>query len=100
MSTIIFNVVVDIVVHLWICFLEGGVVGQDGWGRGVQHRAAFLYVYDVMVASTDPVRSQGVFYTDQFFDRVGLRTNSGKTFGIICCACRAFRAAGTQSDAA
>ena len=51
-----------------------------------------------MVASPDPRWLQGVFYTlVGLFDRVGLGTNIGKTFDVVCCPCRA---AGNQSEAA
>ena len=51
-----------------------------------------------MVVSSDPQYLQGLFITlVVLFDRVGLRTNFGKTFGMVC---RPFQAAGTQSEAA
>ena len=49
-----------------------------------------------MVASLDPQWLQGFFSTlVGLFDRVGLRTNFGKTFGMVCRLCQA---AGTQSE--
>ena len=59
----IFNVVVDAVVCHWISLVEGGTGGQDGWGRAVLHRAAFLYMDDGLVALIDPVWLQGLFDT-------------------------------------
>ena len=51
-----------------------------------------------MVASSDLIWIQEVISTlVGLFDRVGLKTNIRKTFGIVCCLCQA---AGMQSDAA
>ena len=51
-----------------------------------------------MVTSLDPRWIQGVFNTlVGLFDRVGLRTNVGKTVGMICRPCQL---AGNQSEAA
>ena len=51
-----------------------------------------------MVASSDPRCPQGAFITlVGLFNRVGLKTNSGKTVGMVCGLCQA---AGTQSEAA
>ena len=62
----------------------------------MQHRAAFFYVDDGLVTSTDPVWMQGLFNTlTGLFDIVGLWTNIWKTVGMIYCP---LREAGTQSD--
>ena len=51
-----------------------------------------------MVALSDPRLPQGAFITlVGLFDRVGLRTNSGKTVGMVCRPCQAV---GTQLEAA
>ena len=51
-----------------------------------------------MVASSDPCWIQGAFNNlVGLFDRVGLRTNVGKTASMVC---RSFHAAGNQSEAA
>ena len=43
-----------------------------------------------MVASSDPGWLQGAFNTlVGLFDRVGLRTNFGKTVGMVCHPCQA-----------
>ena len=49
------------------------------------HRAAFLYVDDGLVASTDLVWLQGLFDTlDRLFNRVGLCKNVGKLISVLC----------------
>ena len=51
-----------------------------------------------MVASSDLLCLQGAFNTlFGLFDRVGLRTNVRKTFGMVC---RLFQAAGNLLEAA
>ena len=51
-----------------------------------------------MVASSETFWIQGAFDTlFGLFDRVGLRTNFGKTVGIVC---RPFQAVGDQSEVA
>ena len=51
-----------------------------------------------MVASLDPQWLQGAFSTlVGLFDRVILRTNFGKTVGMVCRPCQV---AGNQSEAA
>ena len=47
--------------------------------------AAFFYADNGMVALTEPVCLHESFNTP----RLGLRINSGKTVGILCCPCRA-----------
>ena len=42
-----------------------------------------------MVALSDPRWLHGIFDTlVGLFDRVGLRTNFGKTVGMVCCPCQ------------
>ena len=90
LSPTIFNVVVDAVVRNWV----HGVVekakarGETGWeGR---HQAALFYAYDGMFASPDPAWIQGAFTAlVGLFDRVGLRTNVGKTVSMVCHPCQA-----------
>ena len=98
LSPIIYNLVVDAVVHHWIFLVEGVTGGQDGWVMEVQYRATFFCTDDSLDASTDPIWLQRVFDTlAGLFDRVELWTNVEKMFGILffpCCA------AGTQSEEA
>ena len=52
-------------------------------------QAALFYTDDGMVVSSDPAWLQGAF-TDlvSIFDRVGLMTNVGKTFSMVCHPCQ------------
>ena len=62
-----------------------GDLGKEG-----RHQAALFYADDVMVAWSDPGWLQGAFNTlVGLFDRVGLRTNVGKTVGMVCHPCKA-----------
>ena len=98
LSPTIFNVVVEAVVRHWIFLVEGDAGFKYRWGREVQHHAAFLYVDDGPVASTDPVYLQGAFDTlTGLLDSVGIQRNSVKTVGVIFSTCYT---AGTQSEAA
>ena len=67
-------------------------------GNEGRHQADLFYADDGMVASSDPRWLQWVFDTlVSLFERVGLRTNVGKTVSMVCRPCEA---AGTQSVAA
>ena len=62
-----------------------GELGKEG-----RHQAALFYADNGMVASYDPRWLQGAFNTlVGLFDRVGLRKNFGKTFGMVCHPCQA-----------
>ena len=64
----------------------------------MNHHNYLFYADNGMVASSDPQWLQGEFITlVGLFDREGLRTNVGKTVGMVC---RPWQAAGTQSEAA
>ena len=57
---------------------------------------ALFYTYDGMVDLYDPQWLQGAFNTlVSLFDRVGLRTNFGKTVGMVC---HYFQAAGNLME--
>ena len=90
LSLTILNVVVNSVVCHWILLVSVCTRGQYGRGMEVLHCAAFLYADDGLVALTDPVWLQRMFYSmTRFFDRVGLCTNVLKTFSMLfhpCCA--------------
>ena len=77
--------------------LEGA---EDRVGRKqeVIHQNSLFYADNDVVASLYPRCLQGYFNTlVSLFDRVGLRTNLGKTVGMVC---HPFQAAGIQSEAA
>ena len=97
-SPTIFNVVVDEVVRHWVTVMVEGAEERGERGQEGRHHNALFYADDGIVASSDPQLLQGVFSTlVSLFDRVGLRTNVGKTVGMVC---RPYQAAGTQSEEA
>ena len=64
---------------------ERGERGQEG-----RDQAALFYADDDMIALSDPRWLQGAFnILVGLFDRVGLRTNVGKTVGMVCRPCQA-----------
>ena len=68
-------------------------MGKDG-----RHQAALFYADDGVVASSDPRWLQWAFNSlVGLFERLGLRTNVGKTVRMVCRPCPA---AGNQSEAA
>ena len=63
---------------------------QGNLGKERRHQAALFYADNGMVASSDPHWLQGAFNTlVGLFDKVGLRTNFGKTFGMVFHPCQA-----------
>ena len=98
LSPTIFNVVVHLVVRHWVDVM---VEGAEERGERVQegrHQNALFYTDYGMVALSHLRWLQGAFSTlVGLFDRVGLRTNFGKTVIMVCRQCQA---AGTQSEVA
>ena len=85
LSSTIFNVVVDAVVRHWVTVAIVGAEEQSESGQEGRHQAPLLYADGGMVASSDPRWLQVAFNTlVGLFDRVGLRTNFGKTVGMVC----------------
>ena len=84
LSPTIFNVLVDAAVRHWgTGVLEEsesrGELGQEG-----RHQAALFCSDNGILALSDPVWLQGTFNALLgLFDRVGLQTNVGKTFGMV-----------------
>ena len=98
LSPTIFNVVVDEVVRNWLTVMVEGAEEWGDNGKEGRHQASLFYVDNGMVASSDPRWLQGSFSTlTGMFDRVGLRTNFGRTVSMIYHSCQA---AGTQSESA
>ena len=82
----------------WTTVVIAGAEEQGEHGKEGRHQAALFYAYNGMVASSNPHWLQGAFNTPVgLFDRVGLRNNFGKTFGMVCRPCQA---AGNRSEAA
>ena len=98
LSTTIFNVVAYAVVRHWVKVTVESAEEKSGRGQEGRHQNAFFYLDDGMVMSLDPRWLQGAFSTLLgLFDRVGLKKNSRKTFGMVFHPCQA---AGMQSEAA
>ena len=90
LSPTIFNVVVDVVVQHWIDRIVNETEEKGETGREGRHQSAFFYADDGMVVSSDPAWLQGTFSAlIAIFNRVGLRTNVGKTVSMACHPCRA-----------
>ena len=98
LSPTIFNVVVDVVVRHWVTMALAEAEKRGERGNEGRHQSALFYADDGMVASSDSRWLQWAFDAlVSLFDRVGLRTNVGKTVRMVCRPCQA---AGTQLVAA
>ena len=98
LSPTIFNVVVDAVVRHWVMLAVEEAETRGERGREGRHQATLFYADDGMVSSSDPRWLQWAFTTlVGIFDRVGLKTNMGKTFRMTC---RPFPEVGNRSEAA
>ena len=84
------------VLQHWVLLVVDGEVGTEGWGTEIQRRATFFYADNVIIASTQLEWIQGAFDALMgMLNRVGLRTNVGKTVVMICQTCCYF---GKHSD--
>ena len=82
--------VVDAFVRHWIDGIVNETAEKRETGREGQHQSAVFYADDGMVVLSDPAWIQGAFSAlVAIFDRVGLRTNVGKTVSMACHPCRA-----------
>ena len=98
LSPTIFNVVVDAVVCHWVTLAVEEAEKRGERGEEGRHQASLFYADDGMVAFSDPHWLQWVFNAlVGLFERVGLRTNVGKTVSMTCRPCTA---AGNQSEVA
>ena len=90
LSPTIFNVVVDAVIRHWVTGVIAEAEARGDLGKEGRHQAALFYANNNMVASSDPGWIQGAFNTLLgLFDKVGLQTNLGKIFGMVCHPCQA-----------
>ena len=97
LSPTIFNVVVDAVVRHWVTVMVEGAGERGECGKEGRHQNALFYTEDGMVVLSDPQWIQSAFRNMVgLFDRVGLRTNVGKTAGMVFCP---YQVEGTQSEA-
>ena len=94
----IFNVVVYAVVQHWVSVMVEVAEEQDGHGQEGRNQNYLFCVDNGMIASSDPLWLQGDFSTlVGLFNRVGLKTNVGKTVEMVYHPCQA---AGTPLEAA
>ena len=90
--------VVDAVVRHWVTMALNKAEKRGERGEEGRHQDALFCVDDGMVVSSDPHRLHWVFNDlVVLFERVGLRTNVGKTVSMVFRPCQA---AGNQSEAA
>ena len=90
LSPTIFNVVVDAVVRHWVTLAVTEADTRGEQEREGRHQSALFYADDGMLALSDPQCLQWAFtQLVGLFDRVGLNTNTGKTFGMTCRPCTA-----------
>ena len=98
LSPTIFNVVVDAVVRHWVTMVLEEAEKRGERGNEGSHQGALLYTDDGMVELSDPFWLQWAFDAlVSLFERVGLRTNAGKTVSTVC---RPYQAAEKQPEAA
>ena len=84
-------------VRHWVAVMVEGYEERGECGQEGRHQIALFYADYGMVTLSDPRCLQGAFSTlVGLFDSFGLRTNVGKTVGMVCRPCQA---AGTQSEA-
>ena len=81
----IFNMVVDTVIHHSSTMMAGKATGPEVFGRVVQNLSALFYVDDRLLDSLQPSRLQKKLDVLMgLFNRAGIKTNVGKTVGMIC----------------
>ena len=90
LSPIIFNVVMDAVIHHWVTVVMLEEAGVGGPGMTILDLAAYFYADYGLVESTQLERLQRSFdVLIRILDRVGLQTNTAKTVGMVCQPCHA-----------
>ena len=88
LSPTIFNLVVGAVVRHLVHGVMEEAEARGETGREGRHQAALFYADNGMVVLSDPAWLQGAFTAlVGLFDRVGLRTNVGKTVSMVCHPC-------------
>ena len=88
LSPTILNVVMDNVIRHWVMVVTPTEVGMGGLGLTIIDLVDYLYSDDALVASTQPEKLQRVFdVLTGLFNRVGLQTNTTRTFGMVCQSC-------------
>ena len=75
----------DNVVRCWVAVVTPTEAGMGGLGLTIIKLVAYFYTDEGLVALTQPERLQrAVDVLTGLFDRVGLRTNTEKTVGVVC----------------
>ena len=88
LSLTLFNMVVDAVTHHWVTVVAPIKTGMEGLGLSIRDLAAYFYVKNGLVASTQTKRLQREFNVlTGLFDWVGLRTNTRKAVSMACQPC-------------
>ena len=88
LSPTIFNVVVEALVRKWVTVLISDAEEQGERGKKGKHQYTIFYADNGMVSSSNPRWIHGAFNTlVVLFHRVGLKTNVGKTVGMVCRPC-------------
>ena len=86
----IFNVVMDAMMRHWVTMALDESEKRGERGNKGRHQAALFYADDGMVALSEPLWLQWAFDAlVGLFERVGLRTNVGKTVSMVCRPCQA-----------
>jgi hypothetical protein len=84
-SPTIFNIVVDAVVRCWLSQVCGADAALSGLGYEVKNKCVLFYADDGLLAGRKKEWVQDGFdVLIGLFERVGLRTNTGKTKAMIC----------------
>ena len=88
LSPTIFNVVVDAVARHWVEVMVESAENQSGRGQEGRQQNDLFYEYGGMVTSLDTRWIQGALSTlVGMLDRVGLKKNIGKIFGMVYHLC-------------
>ena len=88
----------DALVRHWVTGVIADAEERGKLGKKGRHQATLFYADDGTVASSYTHWLQGAFNTlVGLFDRVGMRTNAGKTVGMVC---HSFQAVGNLLEAA
>ncbi len=85
LSSLMFNVCVDVVVREWLHQMLGEEATRHGLGEHVVKILVAFYVDDRLIASHDPVWLQESFNVlIRLFERIGLFMNATKMKAMVC----------------
>jgi hypothetical protein len=84
-SPMIFNIVVDAVVHYWLSLVVDDGSEFNGLGHTVSEWLVLFYADDGLLATRNHEWLQmAINRLSELFERVGLRTNTTKTVAMTC----------------